>query len=275
MNRTVECPSGFAGRVRPLTAEHAGILADARAMRTGKAADHVLRACWVETTEIGPYRFTRDSVDWGSVLACDRIVALLEIRIATYGETEELEVRCPQCGHRFVWDLPLPKLARRALPDASRSAISAGKNRFETHVAGRAVAFRLMDGRDQLAALKSIQERGTDLVVASLEARVVDVEGAVQEFRNAWLKNLSMGDVQTLMDAMDDADGGVDTEFEIYCPACSWEWSLDLPLDLQRMFMPAKQNDRRRRRRSSTGSGSGSGAAETESSAKTNEPPAE
>lgn len=253
MERIVECPSGFAGRVSHLAAGKAGVLGDARMIRSGKAGDVILKSCWLETTELGPYRFERTAVDWSRVLTCDRVFSLLMIRIATYGETEELDMRCVQCGHKFVWDLPLLELPVRPLPEATREAISAGRNRFETSLSdGTAVFFKIMDGKDQLRAAQLIQDQGDDLVVAAMKARVVEVEGVgksgdprLEDF----LSSLSMGAVQDLIDEMDDVDGGVDTAFDVFCPSCQAEWEVDLPLDLQRMFVPQKPTARRRRRR--------------------------
>jgi len=248
MERIIECPSGFVGRARHFKAESAGILADARAIRSGRAADSILRACWLETIELGPYAFPRDRVDWQQVLACDRIFAPLMLRVATYGEMEELDVRCPSCGHKFVWDLPLLELPVRRLPDESVAKVAAGDNRFETELAGRKVRFKLMTGRDQIRAIEVL--KGTDdVVVASMMTRVLDVDGVPKEELTAHLNDLSMGDVQDLIDDMDDVDGGVETAFDVYCPSCGGEWEIDLPLDLQRMFVPQKPNERRRRRR--------------------------
>lgn len=253
MERLIECPSGFAGRVSHLAAGKAGVLGDARTMRSGKAADAILKSCWLETEELGPYRFERTAVDWSRVLTCDRIFTLLMIRVATYGETEELDVRCPQCGHKFVWDLPLLELPVRPLPDETRTAIASGANRFEATLAdGRKVWFKLMDGRDQIKAAKMIQEHGDDLVVASMKARVLEVDKvgkAGSPELEDFLASLSMGDVQDLIDDMDDVDGGVETAFDVFCPACAAEWEIDLPLDLQRMFVPQKPTARRRKRR--------------------------
>jgi len=250
MERIVECPSGLAGRVSHLAAGKAGVLGDARAMRSGKAAEAILRACWLETLELGPYTFERTAVDWTRVLAADRIFALLMIRVATYGETEELDVRCPQCGNKFVWDLPLLELPVRPIPEASRVAIASGRNRFEAKLSdGRRVFFKLMEGRDQLRALEAIQSQGDDLVVAAMKARVLEIEEVAKgEATERFIADLSMGEIEDLLEKMDSADGGIETAFDVYCPTCGAEWEIDLPLDLQRMFVPKKPSERRRAR---------------------------
>lgn len=219
-------------------------------MRSGKAAEAILRDCWLETTELGPYSFPPDSVDWQQVLACDRVYTLLMIRVATYGEREDLEVRCPSCGHKFIWDLPLTELPVRELPDGSREKIAAGDNCFETSLEdGRKVWFRLMDGRDQLRAIKLIRESNSDLVVGALKARVIEIEDVPKADTSKAISQMSMGEVQDLLDEMDAVDGGIETIFDVFCPSCSHEWEIDLPLDLARMFTPQRPNARRRQRR--------------------------
>jgi len=250
MERICECPSGMTGRVTHLRAEDAGILADQRAVRSGRAADRILQKCWIETTNPGPYHFSAAGPNWSEVLVCDRVWALLTIRIATYGETEELELRCPDCGHRFVWDLPLLDLPYRALPEDSRAAVAAGKNRFECVLpGGTVVGFKLANGADQVKAVKEVRVGEGDLVVSLLRQRVLDVSGVDPKQLGEWFSDLSMGDVQTLVDAMDAHDGGLDTAFDVYCPNCTVEWEVDLPLDLARMFAPKRATPRRREHR--------------------------
>lgn len=253
MDRTVECPSGLTGAVTHLRAADAGILADQRAVRSGRAVNTILSKCWTATEDKGPYSFQGNVPDWRGALACDRIWALLMIRIATYGEIEELDMRCPECGHRFVWDLPLLQLPYRPLPQASRDAIATGKNRFETTVTvdGEAlrVWFRLLTGADQEKALKEVNAGEADFITTALRQRVLEVEGVAPPDLTAWFNGLSMGAVQELIDRLDEHDGGIDTAFDVYCPKCTLEWEVDLPLDLTRMFAVRKANPRRRARR--------------------------
>ena len=250
-----ECPSGLAGRVGPLRAEYASILADQKAMRTGKAADQILRVTWVEMTNLGPYRRSTNGggIDWANVLVCDRIVALLRARIATYGNTEEINLVCPACRKKFIWDLPFDEFIDgnyRELPEASRAKIAAGDNRFEHKLAtGQMIAFKLMTGRDQVKVTKSLRENSDEIVTAALAARIVDIEGVDKKQIEKWIDAQTMGLVQEMIDVFDEHDGGVDTEIDVYCPACAHEWSLDLPLDLSRMFTPKRSGRRRRKSR--------------------------
>lgn len=249
--RTITCPSGLSGIVSYLRTEDASCLADPKAMRTGKATDQILRACWRSTDDHGPYTLPPDgTIDWGHVLACDRVYATLMIRCATHGDSEELDMKCANCRHKFVWDLPLTQLPVYPLPPASVEKIRARDNRFDAKTAdGSAVVFKLMTGHDQHTSAKMLREVGNDIMAAALHARIMEVDGVEPSALKEWINDLSLGDAQVLIDAFEEADGGIETSFDVYCPKCDYEWEVDLPLDLQRMFSPRRRVRRRRQGR--------------------------
>jgi hypothetical protein len=78
------------------------ILTDPNLRRTGGQIDALIKACWVEVLDPGPYELENDALDWGKVLQCDRFHAFLRIRIATYGPELRLRCRVPgvPCAHR-------------------------------------------------------------------------------------------------------------------------------------------------------------------------------
>jgi hypothetical protein len=251
MDRIVKCPSGLEVKVGHLAAEYAGILTNRTALQNGLAADHILKHCTYELIERGPYSY-HDRVDWKQALACDRTWALMEIWVATYGETYELELRCPACDNKFYWDLPLLQLERYELPEASREKISRGDNSFHAKLTtGERVDFRLMNGRDQVQALKLMREVGDDVFVAAMKTRVMHIEGVEDRELEGYIGKMSMGEIQTCIDQFDEHDGGVETETDVYCDkaTCQFVWTVDVPLDLERMFTPKKPSRRRRRAR--------------------------
>ena len=149
MAEIITCPSGLAGVVRGLKVREERILADRRLAKANAQLDELLRACWLETHDPGPYSATEGRIDWDGVLQGDRFYALLMIRIATYGPEYAFGVSCAEerCRARFEWELDLRELQVRKLSDASRALFVAG-NRFETTLpdAARRVTFRLMTG---------------------------------------------------------------------------------------------------------------------------------
>ena len=149
MAEIITCPSGLAGVVRGLKVREERILAARKLAKANAQLDELLRACWLETHDPGPYSATEGRIDWDGVLQGDRFYALLMIRIATYGPEYAFGVSCAEerCRARFEWELDLRELQVRKLSDASRALFVAG-NRFETTLpdAARRVTFRLMTG---------------------------------------------------------------------------------------------------------------------------------
>jgi hypothetical protein len=121
----VRCPSGLAGTVRGLKVREERILADRKLVKSNSIVDELLRACWEETTDAGPYAFADGKVDWNHVLQDDRFHALLEIRALTYGPEYAFAVTCREeaCRARIEWELDL-RLASAKIQGLERSFMS-------------------------------------------------------------------------------------------------------------------------------------------------------
>ncbi len=229
MSTLVTCPSGLAGRVRGLRVKEEQILTDRQLAKSGGQIDALLAACWEETTDPGPYGLD-GTPDWGKVLIADRFVALVMIRIATYGPTYAFDLPCERCGERIEWELELDQLPVRELPVESRSAFLAG-NRFRARLpeAGRDVWFRLLVGGDE-RKLPQLRQANRDKVLsASLAHRVLEIEGVAEKDRRAFLEDLALGDVRALLDEIERVDGGIETSIDIQCPSCQAVQAVDLP----------------------------------------------
>lgn len=220
MPHIVQCPSGLAGTIRGLKVREEQILADRKLAKSGSVVDELLRACWEETHQSGPYTFN-GKVDWDLVLQGDRFHALLEIRALTYGPDYAFAVTCREnaCRARIEWELDLRKLPTRALSEESRAASSLG-NRFETTLpdAGKRGVVPPPDrrGRAEAAIRKNAGDR---MLWAILAFGVVEVEGVDErERRRRFLEDLSMRDADFLVDEFDRVDCGVDTTMESGAP---------------------------------------------------------
>lgn len=273
----ITCPSGLRGRIRGVRGAEFNVFTDQRAMRDGRAADQILQRCWHETLEPGPYRLgVNHALPWGDVLVGDRVATLLAIRVQTYGPTEELDLRCPNCRTKFVWELPLNELPIQPFPQSTIDQIASGKNEFRTTIRGTELGFKLMTGRDQRASQKSLRERGdTELFETVIRQRVIRVNGSTETAEiDRWFTSMGGVDFQELLFAMDSQDGGVQTAVDVYCPSCSYEWEIDLPLDLDRMFSPRKKrrdNVPRARAERSVDSSTGSNASATSESSESSD----
>jgi hypothetical protein len=242
----ITTPSGLSGRIRGLKVREERILADRKLARSGSQVDELLKACWLETLEVGPYGFPLESpVNWDKVLVGDRFFALLKIRVLTYGPDYAFTLTCerPACRSNIDWELSLDDLPVRLLNDSLREAFLGG-NRLETRLpdAGCTVWFKLMTGADERRL--SQQRKGNDKVLSALvAARVVEVEGVEERKRRAFLEDLSMRDANHLLEAFDEHDCGVETSLEVECQACGAQMQVELPFD-RTFLMPASRRKR-------------------------------
>ena len=146
--REIVCPSGLAGRVRGLKGKEFKLLGDKKAVRSGEAFDKIKRACWIETSDVGPYSF--EEPRWNDVLVCDRFYVLIAIRLATYPDEEyPFKVYCEndKCQAPIDWEVPLDELPVKMLPKESRENFKNG-NKFPTTLGGKEIMFKLGTGKD-------------------------------------------------------------------------------------------------------------------------------
>jgi hypothetical protein len=242
--RSIICPSGLAGRVRSIKGRELNLLGDKKAVRSGDLFDNLLRACWVETTEVGPYPFEAGTINWGKVLVADRFYTLLQIRDATYpDEPYGFRVTCADnnCGEAFTWEIALSDLPVKALPEESVAKLR-NKDPFVVEVAGKTIQFRLTTGEDERKGakfLKGMQQRILDV----LNLRIVSVEGVEPKNKRAWLEDLDLQLHRDMVDAFDKFDGGVETEIEVECPECGYVFPIDLPFGREFFFPKRRPKD--------------------------------
>ncbi len=252
MVEPIACPSGLLGRVRGMKVREERVLADRSLAKSGGQLEELLRACWTETVDAGPYVFGDKPVDWGAVLQGDRFFALLMIRALTYGPQYAFGISCRNCRARIEWEVDLTKLPVRPLSPESRAAFIAG-NRFETTLpdAGKRVSFKLLTGDDE-RKLPALQRAAPDrLLSAVLAYRVLDIDGVDPKDKRAFLEDLTLRDADFLVDEFDRVDCGVDTTIEVECPECREVQDVELPFD-SAFFLPGKERTARRKARSTS-----------------------
>jgi hypothetical protein len=228
------------------------ILTDPNLRRTGGQIEALLKACWVEVLEPGPYVVGDAALDWGQVLQCDRFHAFLRIRIATYGPNYSFAVACQSCRARIEWEFDLEELPVRKLSDESRAAFAAG-NRFETTLpdAGKKVWFRLLTGDDE-RKLPQLRKASRERMLSSmLTYRVLEVEGIEAKEKRAFLEDLTMRDADHLVTEFDRVDGGVETNIQIECPDCYAVQEIELPFG-PGFLLPSQTTKRRPERTTSS-----------------------
>ena len=226
----VECPSGLRGTVRGLRVREEQILSDRGLARAGGQIDALLRACWETTVDPGPYTLVEGALRWDQVLVADRFVALLQVRIATYGPSYVFQVPCGRCGARIEWELNLDELPVRSLGAETRAAFAAGNRlSFTLPAADRRVTWRLLTGEDERALPQLRQAHRERVLSASLAHRVVEIDGVEERQRRVFLEDLGLRDVAALTAEFERVEGGVETQIDVECAACGAVQEIELP----------------------------------------------
>lgn len=244
MTTHIVCPSGLAGEIRGLKGKEGALLSDRTAARAGALFEKLLANCWLSTTDAGIYELPASGVlDWSKVLVADRFYALLQIRARTFGDEYAFSVQCANagCRERFEWTLNLQELPVVPLPDTSKAAFQAG-NRFETILPrdGRRVWFRLMTGADEARAAQVFKTGRDGALLTALALRIVEIEGVPGHDKRKFLDELELADAAALLDQFDAADGGVETDIQIECPACAGVQDVQLPFE-RGFFLPTSR----------------------------------
>jgi hypothetical protein len=226
----IVCPSGLAGEIRGLKVKELQTLADRSLAQGGKALD-VMLGVFSEVTNAGPYPFEVGGVPrWNDVLAGDRFAALIDIRCATWGPEYVFPMKCASCEEPYEWELDLRDLHRKPFPAATLSQIRE-RNRFETEgPRGETVAFKILTGTDEksIGALRR-RNGGRWGLADAICAKVLSVSGIREGRERDWVLELDALEARDLGLRMDEVDGGVETEIEVYCEHCQWRETIQLP----------------------------------------------
>jgi hypothetical protein len=242
---TITCPSGLVGEVRGFKVKEANILADKAALKKGTAYDTILSGCWLNTVDPGPYPWLEAGkpVDWSKALVCDRFYALLQIRAATFGEDYAFKLKCQNsaCGEAFEWEIKVADLPIKQLPEFSKDVLRGGSTRFETTLSdGKRCWFKLLNGAAEAAAANSMRLANGRRIVFSLMQRIEEVEGVPRAQLSRYLDDLDLGELFSLVEQFDEADGGVETLIDVECPHCGTTQGVQLPFG-QDFFSPPKK----------------------------------
>lgn len=237
----IVCPSGLRGVVRGLRGAELDLFANKQEIQRRRVTRKVLSSCWERTLDAGPAYPGLDiekSLDFNKVLMCDRYYALLQIRVATHGSNYDFRVQCSNelCRKRYEWTLDINKdLDVFELPADSIETFRTNEH-FRTEIAGTKVEFILMTGADEDTTVKAQDMAPDMLATTAIIARVKRVEPAGEDpitdggDIRRWAKALPYGQAMDLVDAMDQVDGGVDTNIEIQCPHCGNLEDITIPL---------------------------------------------
>lgn len=262
----VTLPSGLVVEISPLRMAEENKLAQVARTR-GKFDDvleSVLASRMGAVHDPGPYKdlSVGDAVDWNSLLAGDTFAAMLELRKISYNEGNVftvMDLSCPsgQCP-TFDYDIDLDTdVIRRDLDEAGQAHIRDGIP-LECVIDGRRVTFDLATGMSSKRVRKMDAQYPGRMMAVRMRARIREVEGIEAHDVMDWLDGnngaskrfagLRAADSESLRDAMDEHECGIDTDVELTCEHCGRRYMIELPFDAG-FLAPGTAIARRKRER--------------------------
>lgn len=217
----VTCPSGLQGRIRGMKVKDEQLFTNRKLATSGRVITELLRACWLETTNPGPYSFDGLPI-WEQVLSSDRTFILIRLRVASYGPDYEFRVTCNACRKIYGWGVDLEEdIDVLPVSEVGLESVRSGEPIPIELVNGGVAKCRLMRGEDDtfLATLGVKDE--AKVMTYHLARRIVELNGK-QRFREIvpLLEDMEAVVGDRLWDATDELEGGVETMFDVECPTC-------------------------------------------------------
>lgn len=249
----IECPSGLTFKARKLRGKEANLFTDRKVVRSGALIGNILNAVCEEVVEAGPYEINDSGMPpWGKMLSGDRIVALIQIRVATYDSEMPFKHQCTDemCRRRFNIDLDLiDDLVVKLLSDEDREAFLSG-NKLPTWIEDpkadnnrRDVTFHLMTAQDEKKLARVSDRSPNQQITASLAQRINQIDGIHANDLIRHLDDTDLGSLQDLVARMDDHDCGIDTDFEAECSHCGHFMEVAVPLGGREFFLPQRKRE--------------------------------
>ena len=215
-------------QVREITGEEEEILA-AKNMSPVKKINKVMANC---TVSIGPASGKEVEAIIPDLPQGDRLFLLLAIRRTSLGDEMPFEAKCPSCERDSQLTVDLSELEIKPMPDPKIRTYSVVLPRSQ-----KSVLMKVMTGRGEELVSKVVTAAGKDGLTASLLARTESVDSAPATLDT--LKSLSLADRNYMRDQFEEHEGGVDTEVEVECPGCGFEFFTDIDFGAAGFFNPS------------------------------------
>ena len=232
-----EALKGGTLHVRPMTGAEEEILATPRHIKRNEAMDMIFNAC------------IQEHCNTYNLLTVDRTYLLIWLRGISYSTKYEVEVECPRfgCETKFQTTIDLDHMNVDYCPDSFTTAKLSGT----LPKSGYQFSYRLATGADDLAVNEYRERRlrrfGDQAADNTLTFRTALLLNNIETITDndelqVLLKRLPVEDVAYLRNLASEPPFGVDTNVDCFCPACTNEFSLDLPLEAGFFFPRSKTN---------------------------------
>ena len=230
----VTCPSGLRGRIRGMKVKDEQLFANRKLTRSGRVLSELLKSCWVETLDSGPYTFEDDTrIHWDTILSSDRTYLLLQIRVATYGKDYEFKVVCDSCDRKYGWGVDLLKdIETVPVPQIGIEHVRTGEPILIKFGDGQVAKCKLSTGEDEIFLATSVDKNQASILSNALARRIVELDGTnlFRQIREK-VEDLEAAHADELWDATDEIEGGVNTSFHVECPSCGNTQQVILPFE--------------------------------------------
>ncbi len=236
--KQITCPSGLEIVVREMTGTEVQSILSAR----GEADDGalLLQQCVVRVIKPGElYNWGENVFIVDDLIQGDVTMAMIEIRVATFGPEFDLHIHCPKCGHENDYTVDLGALPVKKMDPEGIKRLRTN-DPFVTSVRGTKVKWlpATRRQRKQVSALQKVDPDKRYALAANL--RIVEIDGVHDNDRLEWLEKMGAGTLGNFIAAMDYFDGGVELEQTFRCGGCPITLRGEIPLDRQ-LFEPPKK----------------------------------
>lgn len=250
MATSITCPSTFTFSARKFKGQEANLFMDRKLVREGGLIGAILKAVCLDVVDPGPYALGHDGRPaWEGMLSGDRLIALIDARVGTYGPGMEFKVQCESHGCRRVWieDVDLTTdFERKPLSTESFTTFKNGDLFTTTFMdndgAERLLKFHLMTGKDEAALMRVAKNNKGSQATASLLQRIDEIDGVHRNDMLRFLNDLDLDLTSDLIERLDDHDCGIKTEIESECPECGNAQEITVPLGGKEFFLPKRRS---------------------------------
>jgi hypothetical protein len=228
-------PSDGILNIKPMTGEEEQILATPRFVRKGQALNMIFSRCIKE-------KFRPEDL-----LTVDRTYLLIYLRIISYSNSYDVEIKCPECERKFSTEIDLNSLIVEKCPDNYGPQLEG-----VLPTSGYKFRYRLSKGRDETdiqdhrdKRIKNFGDNATDDTLTYRTSLLLEEVQGITDKRDlqTLVKNLPISDVSYIRNLINDPPFGVDTKVDSICPSCLQEFELDLPLEAN-FFFPRQRREK-------------------------------
>jgi hypothetical protein len=238
--------------VLPMTTMNDLMLKNPEALLNGTAIESLIK----DST-------TLNDINVKKMIKSDVDSLLVAIKIASHGDTQEVDLTCPKCKHEQTYSRDLKKILEEVephekeytvthenlsglivylQPSTFQDALTLDAHAFEeqkkiTQIRqnlNKMLSEKEIEEEDEVMFLSSIHEIFKDLTMSTMEVyanciqKIVTEEGEVEDDREeiyTWLKQLDNKSFEAIRDKLGEINAhGVTSEEKVKCVECEYEW---------------------------------------------------